>query len=235
MSDYAHPTADQAEQINSVIRYAAYSVFQAVAPLPEDRQALAAEVEELFAAMAGEGLVVRGVYDVSGLRADADLMIWWHAEDIELVQSAYQRFRRTELGRHLEPVWSNVGLHRPAEFNRGHVPAFLSGEEPRRFVCVYPFVRSYDWYVLDAAERGRMLREHGEAARDYKDVLANTISAFALGDYEWLLAFEADELHRIVDLMRELRAVDARRHVREEVPFFTGPRVDLARLVASLP
>ena len=235
MSDYAHPTADQAEQINSSIRYAAYSVFQAVAPLPEDRRALAAEVEELFAELSGEGLVVRGVYDVSALRADADLMIWWHAEDVELVQSAYQRFRRTELGRHLEPVWSNVGLHRPAEFNRGHVPAFLSGEEPRRFVCVYPFVRSYEWYVLDAAERGRMLREHGEAARDYKDVLANTISAFALGDYEWLLAFEADELHRIVDLMRDLRAVDARRHVREEVPFFTGPLVDLDRLVASLP
>lgn len=79
-----------------------------------------------------------------------------------------------------------------------------------------------------------MLREHGLAARDYADVRANTISSFALGDYEWLLAFEANELHRIVDLMRELRAVDARLHVREEIPFFTGPRVDVAQLVASL-
>ena len=51
-----------------------------------------------------------------------------------------------------------------------------------------------------------MLREHGQMARDYPDVRANTIASFALGDYEWLLAFEADELHRIVDLMRELRA-----------------------------
>ena len=52
---------------------------------------------------------------------------------------------------------------------------------------------------------------------------ANTVAAFALGDYEWILAFEADELHRIVDLMRDLRATEARRHVREEVPFYTGP------------
>jgi hydrogen peroxide-dependent heme synthase len=59
-------------------------------------------------------------------------------------------------------------------------------------------------------------------------VRANTVSAFALGDYEWILAFEAPELHRIVDVMRELRAVQARRHVREEIPFFTGPRVALA-------
>jgi chlorite dismutase len=76
-----------------------------------------------------------------------------------------------------------------------------------------------------------MLREHGMAARDYGDVLANTISAFALGDYEWLLAFESDDLIRIVDLMRELRAVEARLHVREEVPFFTGPRREAAELL----
>ncbi|GGK70746.1 hypothetical protein GCM10011509_18980 [Ornithinimicrobium pekingense] len=235
MSEYTHPTQDQVEQINTSIRYAAYSVFRAVTPLPTGRAALAAEVRELLGRLEGEGLVVRGLYDLSGLRADADLMIWWHAETVETVQGAYQQFRRTELGRHLEPVWSNVGLHRPAEFNRGHVPAFLSGEAPRAYACVYPFVRSYEWYVLDAAERGRMLREHGEAARDYKDVLANTISSFALGDYEWLLCFEADELHRIVDLMRELRAVDARRHVREEIPFFTGPRVEVEDLVTRLP
>ena len=235
MSDYTHPTPEQAEEINAEIRYAAYSVFRAAAPLPEGRDGLAQEVEGLFAELTGQGLVVRGVYDVAGLRADADLMIWWHAEEVELVQTAYQRFRQTHLGQHLEPVWSNVGLHRPAEFNRGHVPAFLSGLEPKKFLCVYPFVRSYEWYLLDPAERGKMLRDHGLAAKDYKDVLANTISSFALGDYEWLLAFEADELHRIVDLMRDLRNTQARLHVREELPFYTGPRVSVEDLVARLP
>ena len=72
-------------------------------------------------------------------------------------------------------------------------------------------------------------------ARDYKDVRANTVASFALGDYEWLLAFEADELYRIVDLMRHLRGTEARRHVREEIPFYTGPRVEVGDLVASLP
>jgi chlorite dismutase len=73
------------------------------------------------------------------------------------------------------------------------------------------------------------------AARTYGDVRANTVPAFALGDYEWILAFEADEMHRIVDLMRDLRATDARRHVREELPFYSGRRVPLAELVADLP
>ena len=80
-----------------------------------------------------------------------------------------------------------------------------------------------------------MLAEHGRMARDYPDVRANTVSAFALGDYEWMLAFEADLLHRIVDLMRELRASTARRHVREEVPFYTGRRRSVAEIVSALP
>jgi len=216
------------EALNSTVRYAMWSVFALEEVLPEADDERAELVADALAAVAEDtGLVVRGWYDVAGLRADADLMVWWHAETVEQVQGAYQRLRRSDLGRHLLPVWSVVGLHRAAEFNRSHVPAFLAGEEPGDYMCVYPFVRSYDWYVLPADDRRRMLVEHGHAARDYADVRANTVSAFALGDYEWILAFEAGELHRIVDLMRDLRATDARLHVREEVPFYTGPRTEL--------
>ena len=170
-------------------------------------------------------MVVRGVYDVCGLRADADVMVWWHAATSEELQAAYHRFRRTSFGRRLAPVWSQLALHRPAEFNRSHVPAFLADEEPKAHICVYPFVRSYEWYLLEEEERRQLLKEHGQMARDYKDVRANTVASFALGDYEWILAFEADELYRIVDLMRHLRASGARRHVREEIPFYTGSLV----------
>jgi chlorite dismutase len=170
------------------------------------------------------------------MRADADFMIWTHAERVEALQATYADFRRTTaLGRVCSPVWSSVALHRPAEFNKSHIPAFLAGEEAGAYICVYPFVRSYEWYLLPDEERRRMLSEHGMAARGYKDVRANTVPAFALGDYEWILAFEAPELHRIVDLMRELRATDARRHTREETPFFTGPRVPVEQLVKALP
>ncbi len=225
-----------AREVNQTVRYTMWSVFAAHSPIGDlDRGQLVTGVEQALAGLAGDGLEVRGWYDVAGLRGDADLMVWWHAPDVETVQLAYRRLRRTALGRHLRPVWSNVGLHRPAEFNKGHVPAFMAGEPPRGYLCLYPFVRSYDWYLLPDEERRKMLVEHGMAARGYPDVRANTVSSFALGDYEWLLAFEADQLHRIVDLMRDLRATDARRHVREEIPFYTGPRVDLAALVDSLP
>ncbi len=216
-------TPAQMREINETIRYSMWSVFASASPLGDDRDKALAELEAFLAETAEQGVVVRGLYDVAGLRGDADVMVWWHAATIEQLQAAYHGFLRTEVGQHLEPVWSNAALHRPAEFNKSHIPAFMADEQARRYVCVYPFVRSYEWYLLDEKERRDLLREHGQMARDYPDVRANTIASFALGDYEWLLAFEADELHRIVDLMRELRASGARRHVREEIPFFTGP------------
>jgi peroxiredoxin len=196
---------------------------------------VADEVEDLFQQAAQKDVTTRGVYDVAGFRADADYMVWWHAPTSDDLQEVYSRFRRTALGRASEPVWSSMALHRPAEFNKSHIPAFLADEEPRQYVCVYPFVRSYEWYLIPDEERRAMLAEHGMMARDYPDVRANTVASFALGDYEWMLAFEGDELHRIVDLMRHLRGSRARLHVREEIPFYTGARKPVAELVAGLP
>ncbi len=232
--------AARTREINDTIRYTMWSVFRldavfGPAAAGADRTAEGVEVEKLFGELAEADVVVRGVYDVSGLRADADVMLWVHAATSEELQAAYHRFRRTSFGSRLAPVWSQMALHRPAEFNKSHVPAFLSDEEPKAHVSVYPFVRSYEWYLLEDSERRRMLADHGKMARDYADVRANTVASFSLGDYEWILAFEADELHRIVDLMRHLRGSEARRHVREEIPFYTGSLVAVADLVERLP
>jgi peroxiredoxin len=227
--------AARLRELNSTIRYTMWSVFRASSPLPALREGIAHEAEGLFEQLSRKGVVVRGTYDVAGLRADADLMIWWHAPTADVLQESYALFRRTGFGRHLTPVWSQMALHRPAEFNKSHIPAFLADEQPRGYLCVYPFVRSYEWYLLPDEERRELLAEHGRMARGYPDVRANTVSSFALGDYEWMLAFEADDLHRIVDLMRDLRASGARRHVREEIPFYTGRRRPIGEIIACLP
>lgn len=231
MDEQRTPAVDHsavAEEINESVNYTMYAVFREDRGRPAPGEQAVGSILDRLGAV--DGLAVRGWYDVSGFRADADVLIWMHAPSVEALQAGYRAVVEESAGR-LAPVWSNVGVHRAAEFNRGHVPAFLAGDAPRGYICVYPFVRSYEWYLLPEEERRTMLREHGMAARDYRDVLANTVASFALGDYEWLLAFESDDLIRIVDLMRELRATDARRHVREEVPFFTGPRRDAGDLL----
>ncbi|MGH2843288.1 MAG: hydrogen peroxide-dependent heme synthase [Solirubrobacteraceae bacterium] len=189
----------------------------------------AAEAEQALSAV-----TLRGAYLLSGFRAEADLLLWALAPSPDALQDAMIAFRRTSLGGILDPWWTGIGMHRQAEFSPDHRPAFLSGKPPARYVCVYPYVRSLEWYLLEPEERRAMLAEHGDMGREYPQVQANTIAAFALGDYEWLLAFEADELESLVDLMRHLRGAEARRHTRHETPFLTGIRKPLEQIVADL-
>lgn len=196
-----------------------------------DRSELVEQLDTAISAVGVLGVTVRGIYDVSGFRADGDVMLWLHGADATTLQLSLRTLRRTQLLQALPPTWSAVGVHRKAEFNKAHVPGFLHGERPRDWLTVYPFVRSYDWYLLPDAERSRMLTEHGRAGAAYRSVVANTVAAFALGDYEWLLPMESDVLTDLVDMMRALRATEARMHVREEVPFYTGRRITTAELV----
>jgi chlorite dismutase len=179
------------------------------------------------AAVEASGVTVRGFYDVSAMRADADLMVWLHGDDPAKLQAALRVLRRSEVLAPLLPTWNAMGVHRDAEFTANHLPAFMRGKEPEAWLTVYPFVRSYEWYLLPDEERRAMLGQHGRKGSEYTQVLANTVAGFALGDYEWILALEAPDLVDLVDLMRHLRQTDARRHVREEIPFYTGRRIRL--------
>ena len=189
-----------------------------------------AELQGVIDQLAADGVTLRGIYDVSGSRADADIMLWLHANSGDTLQAALRALRRTSLLAPLLPRWNAMGVHREAEFSREHAPAFLRGKDPAAWMCVYPFVRSYEWYILPPEERRGMLAEHGKKGAAHRGVLTNTVAAFGLGDYEWLLPLEANELLDIVDVIRDLRATNARLHVREETPFFTGRRIPVEDL-----
>ena len=219
--------------LNAVVRYTAWAAYARTGS-PADGPGAAEQLEAWATDLAAGDTVLRGLYDVSGMRADADLLVWLHGPTAEGLQAALRGFRRTSPGAVTRLAWSAMGTHRPAEFNRDHVPSFLTGSAPLGWLCVYPFVRSFEWYLLPEEERRAMLREHGLAGRAFTGVQANTVAAFALNDYEWILALEADDLHDLVDLMRDLRATQARLHVREEVPFYTGRRVTPAEAVEVL-
>jgi len=212
-------------QINETIRYTSWAVYRRNAALTDEKSA-SAQFVDLVNKAAEQDVQLRGVYDVSGMRADADLIFWFHAPKAEMIQSTLRDLRRTALGSSLAPTWSAMALHRPAEFNKGHVPAFMTGAGAKDWLSVYPFVRSYEWYLLPDEERRNLLMEHGIAGRDFTGMLSNTVASFALGDYEWILALESNDLYEIVDMMRHLRSTKARLHVREEIPFFTGRRVE---------
>lgn len=217
------------------LAFASYAVFKATAPVEEGSTpgSIAGEVEELFD-KARDTVNVRGVYSTTGFTAHADIMFWFTSASSDRVQDLLVELRRTRLGRHLAAVDTWLGVAQPAEFAKDHQPAFVKGSDPKKYMTVYPFVRTPEWYLLQPQERGNLLREHGEAGREFPDVLANTTSAFGLGDFEWLLCFEADGPERIVELLRRLRATEARRFTKVEIPFYTGIRKELSAAIDDL-
>lgn len=225
---------------DATIRYAMFSVFQTANTFPIDAMDRKDMVREALRAVGGAQrgsdteLTVRGWYDLSGVRSDADLLVWWHGPTLESVQGAYQRLRQSEFGRCIDPVWSNVGVHREAGFNAPHTPAFMADANAGQYICVAPFVRSNEWYALPADERSTLMDEQEQKATQAQ-VLTSTVSAFGLGDYEWLSAYEAGQAHHIVDFMSALRTTGARRYIGEEAPFYTGPRVTLQEWVNNQP
>ena len=227
-------SGDASDALNRTVRYTAWAAYARSGAELAGPDAASAELAAWAQALGDEDVVLRGFYDTSGLRADSDVMLWLHGPSAESLQTALRGFRRTAAGAATRLAWSAMGTHRPAEFSRDHVPSFMRGTGALGWLCVYPFVRSYEWYLLPDDERREMLREHGMAGRSFTGVQANTVAAFALNDWEWILALESDNLHDLVDLMRDLRSTQARRHVREEIPFHTGRLVDASGVVEVL-
>jgi len=219
--------------------YALYAAFMSSDDLreeladPDERRDAVQEIENLYKSWEGT-VTVRGTYSTVGFRPDADLMIWLFGPTPHDVQRALVEFRRTTVGRLTDLTWTFIGAVKPAEFTADHAPAFVKGTPPETFLCVYPFVRTPEWYLLPREERGELLQEHGIAGREFPEVLANTTSNFGLGDWEWILAFEAERAESLVDVIRRLRETKARLYTKVEIPFITGIRKLVAEVVDDL-
>ncbi len=171
-----------------------------------DVQRLVGQLDDIITQVEDEGVTVRGFYDASGLRADADIMLWLQGEAPENLQWALRELRRSDLFRSLLPTWNAMGLHLDA----------AADAEPKQWLAVHPLVMSSDWHMLPESER---------------HLDEDAMSALTLGDYEWLLPIEADEL---ADLMRDPRVTDARPHVVQDVPVYTGRLIETVEIVEVL-
>jgi peroxiredoxin len=201
-----------------------------------DRAARRAGIDALLQVVerASEGGVrLRGAYSLAGLRADADLILWSISSSADAVNELAQDIRNTGLGQHLDTREVFLGLAGPSEYNPDHLPAFLKGDQPRRYLSVYPFVKTPAWYLLPSEQRREMMAEHGRAGREHA-VAANTVRAFGLGDSEFVVALEADRLKDLVDCMDSLRRLRVREYTQRDAPIYLGRLRPLEEILSRL-
>ena len=201
-----------------------------------DREARARGAEALVSLVEANltgGVSVRGAYSMAGLHAAADFMLWCVSTSADAINDLALEIRRTGIGQHLEVREVLLGLAGPSEYNPEHLPAFLKGQPPRRYLSVYPFVKTADWYLLPEEERRQMMAEHGRAGRNHA-VAGNTVRAFGLGDAEFVVALEAEKLKDLVDCMDALRRFPVRRYTQRDAPIYLGRLRPLPEILAGL-
>lgn len=164
------------------------------------------------------GVVALYPYSLVGLRASADMGFWVATEDIEAYQGVASRFLRT----HLELTSSLWGFIRPSQYTgQSGVSVEVPGER-KRYMVVYPFVKTHDWYQLSADERRGLMKDHARVGHAFKDIDQLLVYSTGIADAEFVVGYETDDLQRFSDLVVTLRSTAGRPFTRRDTPIFTG-------------
>jgi chlorite dismutase len=179
-------------------------------------------------------------YSTVGLRSDCDLMLWRISDSLETFQDMSARLLNTGLGRWMSTPYSYVAMTRRSEYVDEHMPRALQDARLRikptdaRYIFVYPFVKTRDWYMLDQTKRQEMMNVHIAIGHTYPSVKLNTTYSFGLDDQEFVVAFETDEPGDFLDLVMDLRKAESSLYTLRDTPIFTCIKRPLAECLDLL-
>jgi len=175
------------------------------------------------------------IYSTLGLRDDAEFLIWFASESIDDIQNTISKLYTTVFGKYIIPSHVYLSCTRPSIYAKtGRTSSFIAGEDAKKYVVVYPFVKTRDWYLLPLEQRKKMMDEHIEVGHKYPQVLLNTTYSFGIHDEDFMLAFESDELNAFQDLIMELRETQVSKYIERDTPMIVCVKKDIIPLISSL-
>jgi chlorite dismutase len=215
----------KAKQVRQLVRFTFYKLDTQWQLLPlEQRQQGKQQLEQIFTEQ-GERTLMRA-YSLYGLRADCDFMLWQATYELADLQTLSSLIRRSPLGPYLREAHGFLSMTKRSVYvgknARGaHDPRLVIAPEDKKYLFVYPFVKTRPWYALPLEERKRMMDEHIRVGVRYREVSINTTYSFGLDDQEFVVAFETDNLADFLDLVEELRSSEASQYTLRDTPMFT--------------
>jgi chlorite dismutase len=178
-------------------------------------------------------------YSLVGLRANADFMTWRIGYDLDPIQEMSARLRQTGLGRYLETTQSFLSMTKRSMYidkdNPEHVEDRLHIVPGKsKYLFVYPFVKTREWYSRPAEQRQEMMDEHIRVGTKYRSVKLHTTYSFGLDDQEFVVAFETDFPSDFLDLVQELRETKASAFTLRDTPMYTCRQHSLEECLTAL-
>ena len=180
--------------------------------------------EEFCAALSARSEVTTFTYSMIGLKAGVDMMLWSLAPSVEALEEKIAAALRTGMGTWMAPRQTFLGIIRPSQYVKRPTPqeqSLFSGERSK-YLVVYPFTKSADWYLLSQEERQTVMNEHMKIGHRYQQVRQLLAYSFGVDDMDFLVAYETDDIAAFGDLVRELRGTESRRSTVRDTPIMTG-------------
>jgi chlorite dismutase len=162
------------------------------------------------------------------------MIFWVVTRDIDEMQRLAVAINGSVLGSYLETRYSLLGVALGSRYTSDHAPAFIKGIPPKRYLSVYPFIKTHEWYQLPFEERRNAMAEHGRMGREYPNILTNTVSSFGIADHEFVVAFEADDVGEMVRMVEYLRPAASRPYTSLDTPIFLGVMKSLGEVLEDL-
>ena len=195
--------------------------------------------EDLCAALTAHAEVTTFTYSTIGLKAGVDLLLWSVSPSLDALEEKSAELLRSGMGAWMEARHSFLGIIRPSQYVKRPTPqeqSLFSGERSK-YLIVYPFTKSADWYLLSQEERQKVMNEHMKVGHRYQQVRQLLAYSFGVDDMDFLVAYETDDLPAFGELVRELRGTESRRSTVRDTPILTGihrPIDEITRLLGAV-
>jgi chlorite dismutase len=191
----------------------------------EDRRVVRKHIVEAVAKISPAGFL----YQAFPTRSDSDFVVWtsWDGDGPEAADRALGLYNQ-EIGllrQFIRPVQVLWGFTSPSMYSRGKSEQDMDPFAPEsrtKYLIIYPFSKTKDWYLMSMDARQGQMNEHIKLGKQYFDVKQLLLYSFGLQDQEFVVSYEAAELTRFSDLVRQLRSTEARRHTELDTPIITG-------------
>jgi chlorite dismutase len=216
-----------------------YKVDPAWRRLPEDERTRGKQ-EFIRAIEEYQGKVIVIAYSTVGIRPETDIMLWRISYEMELFQEMSTKIMASGLGKYLSTPYSYLSMTKRSIYVDNHSH---EGQESKRltiipgrskYIFVYPFLKTREWFLLTKAARQGMMDEHIEVGHRFPSVKLNTTYSFGLDDQEWVVAFESDKPEDFLDLVMALRETEGSRYTLRDTPIFTCIRKSLKEALDTL-
>ena len=171
-------------------------------------------------------------FSLVGTRGDADLMLLTQATNLERIHEFHVVLAQSGLMKWCSTPYSYLALTKPSEYSDESRLEVRPGHS--KYLFVYPFVKTREWYRLAPDERWRIMQEHIRVGREYPQVDLNTSYSFGLDDQEFVVAFESDEPSAFLDLVQRLRTTEASAFTKRDTPTFTCVSCSVERALNAL-